>query len=231
MTESKMEMKEATRNLCAIREKLEMGILKDLDNPNNIDAEEAEKVVDMIKDMAEAEEKLAKKAYYCKITEAMEESEYGEDYDEEGPKMGRAGYRGRSTATGRYIHRGGYTPDHMRDGYPLMYDPVENYRMGYRDGQTESGSSNMNRTGSMDSRSYTMPSRHGMAYDQYKESRRYYTEHPEDGASKMKMTEKMDEAVNDMIDALKKMYMEADPANKKRVNQKLAKALQEMPAQ
>lgn len=52
---------------------LDMGIEK-------VDTEEAYKVVDIIKDLAEAK-------YYCSITEAMEESEYGEDYDEKGRKF------------------------------------------------------------------------------------------------------------------------------------------------
>lgn len=52
---------------------LDMGI-------EHVDTEEAYKVVDIIKDLAEAK-------YYCSITEAMEESEYGEDYTEKGRKF------------------------------------------------------------------------------------------------------------------------------------------------
>ena len=47
-----------------------------------IDTEEFGKVTDIIKDLSEA-------MYYRTITVAMEESEYGEDYDYEG----RKGYR------------------------------------------------------------------------------------------------------------------------------------------
>lgn len=67
-----------------------------------IDAEEMGKVTDMIKDLAEAQ-------YYRTLVVAMEESEYGEDYDENGPKEeDRKGYRGqrRSSRTGRYMRRG-----------------------------------------------------------------------------------------------------------------------------
>lgn len=67
-----------------------------------IDAEEMGKVTDMIKDLAEAQ-------YYRTLVVAMEESEYGKDYDENGPmEEDRKGYRGqrRSSTTGRYMRRG-----------------------------------------------------------------------------------------------------------------------------
>ena len=44
---------------------------------DKIDAEEMGEVTDMIKDLAEAE-------YYAKISKAMDEAEYGEDYDYRG---------------------------------------------------------------------------------------------------------------------------------------------------
>lgn len=69
-----------------------------------LDAEEFSKVTDMLKDLSEA-------MYYRTITVAMEESEYGEDYDYEG----RKGYRGqRRDSRGRYMSRRGYMPM-MRD--------------------------------------------------------------------------------------------------------------------
>ena len=70
-----------------------------------LDAEEFSKVTDMLKDLSEA-------MYYRTITVAMEESEYGEDYDYEG----RKGYRGQMRdSKGRYMSR--------RKGYmPMMRD-------------------------------------------------------------------------------------------------------------
>lgn len=76
----------------------------------NIDAEEMGEVTDMIKDLAEAE-------YYAKISVAMDEAEYGEDYDYMGAydEYERKGYRGqpRSKTSGRYMKRG----DGRRKGY------------------------------------------------------------------------------------------------------------------
>lgn len=65
----------------------------------NVDTKEMGEVVDIIKDLCEAE-------YYAKISKAMDEAEYGEEYDEYGPmEDGRRGYRGqpRSKSSGRYM--------------------------------------------------------------------------------------------------------------------------------
>ena len=71
----------------------------------NIDTKEMGEVADMIKDLSEA-------MYYRTITVAMEDSEYGVDYDWES----RKGYRGQMRdSKGRYMSR--------RRGYmPMMYD-------------------------------------------------------------------------------------------------------------
>lgn len=86
----------------------EMELEKGIDK---IDAEEMGEVTDMIKDLAEAE-------YYSKISKAMDESEYGEDYDYRGAydEYERKGYRGQPRdSKGRYMSR--------RKGYmPMMRD-------------------------------------------------------------------------------------------------------------
>ena len=79
----------------------------------NIDTKEMGEVADMIKDLAEAE-------YYAKISKAMDESEYGEDYDYMGAydEHDRKGYRGQPRdSRGRYMSRRG-----GRRGYemPMM---------------------------------------------------------------------------------------------------------------
>lgn len=86
----------------------------------NVDTEEMGEVVDIIKDLAEAE-------YYAKISKAMDESEYGEDYDWKGAydEHERKGYRGQlRDSRNRYMSRRG-----LRMGYeePMMI-PMD-YRM------------------------------------------------------------------------------------------------------
>ena len=90
----------------------EMELEKGIDK---IDAEEMGEVTDMIKDLAEAE-------YYAKISKAMDEAEYGEDYDYMGAydEHERRGYTGqpRSKTSGRFMRRG----DGRRSYMPMMRD-------------------------------------------------------------------------------------------------------------
>jgi hypothetical protein len=90
----------------------EMELEKGIDK---IDAEEMGEVTDMIKDLAEAE-------YYAKISVAMDEAEYGEDYDYRGAydEHERRGYTGqpRSKTSGRFMRRG----DGRRSYMPMMRD-------------------------------------------------------------------------------------------------------------
>ena len=89
---------------------LDMGIEK-------VDTEEMGKVTDMIKDLAEAE-------YYAKISKAMDEAEYGEDYDYMGAyDWTRKGYKGQPRDS-----RGRYMPKGMRrKGYKEILMPTEDY--------------------------------------------------------------------------------------------------------
>ena len=84
----------------------------------NVDTAEMGAVVDIMKDLAEAE-------YYAKISKAMDESEYGEDYDFGGAYEDdmRKGYRGQPRdSRGRYMSRRG-----RRRGYeePMMYEDYD----------------------------------------------------------------------------------------------------------
>lgn len=68
---------------------------KGIDNIEGKDLEEFKTWACIAKDIAEYD-------YYYHITDAMEESEYGEDYDENG----RKGYRRARDSRGRYMRRG-----------------------------------------------------------------------------------------------------------------------------
>ena len=93
---------ENTKNLCKMIENLENGLLAEMNNMQALDTEEAYKIIDMIKDLYESKKNVAKSLYYDHIIDAMDNSEYGIDYDENGEIKG---YRGRSENTGRYVHR------------------------------------------------------------------------------------------------------------------------------
>lgn len=87
-----------------------------------VDTKEMGEVTDIIKDLAEA-------MYYRTLTEAMKDSEYGEDYDEYGPMDdGRRGYRGQPRdSMGRFRSRRGRGG---RRGYeePIYHMTPDMYR-------------------------------------------------------------------------------------------------------
>lgn len=120
----------------------------------NIDAKEMGEVAEIIKELAEAE-------YYAKISKAMDEAEYGEDYDYMGAydEHDRKGYRGQPRdSRGRYMSRRG-----RRRGYemPMMmhdedWEEMERMRdmdrpmgrMYYQGGNTSSGMTSGSQSGS-----------------------------------------------------------------------------------
>ena len=85
----------------------------------NVDASEAGEITDMIKDLAEAEEKCWKACYYKSIVEAMNESE----------KMGYDPWR---YSNGEYAPKGrgtrGYTPVYTDDD---PYRDMSDHMLGY----------------------------------------------------------------------------------------------------
>lgn len=112
MSEIEIKVKEKIKPLEESCDKLVKCLNSYLDKGiHDANVNEVMATADIIKDLCEAKEKEVKSMYYMELLTAMEESEYGEDYNEDGPI--RRGYRGRSATTGRYVHRP-YT-EMMRD--------------------------------------------------------------------------------------------------------------------
>lgn len=114
------------RPLCEMKDKLVSWTQEAMMNGKlSLDTDELGKVVDMIKDLAEAEEKCWKACYYKKVTEAMDESH---------DMTKRMGYDHWRSADGRFSDKGtgsyyGWTPDW---GYePWQNPPTHDVRMGY----------------------------------------------------------------------------------------------------
>lgn len=87
--DTKIEMKidEEIKPLKELCDKLvKMATAEMEQNPAEVDTHEMGEVIDMIYDLAKAKKEVAETCYKKKILAAMEESEYGEDYDENGPK-------------------------------------------------------------------------------------------------------------------------------------------------
>ena len=195
-----------------------------------IDTEEFGKATDIIKDLAEA-------MYYRTLTEAMKESEYGEDYDEYGAyDDGRRGYRGQPRdSRGRFRSRRG------RRGYEEpwdeMYDEMEYYRdidrphgrMYYTDGTSgtsdmnsgstsgNTGGSNMGSTGGSTggSRGYSDGSR-------YENARRGYEEKKTMGADKSEKMKGLEEYMKELSTDVSSMLTDMTPEEKTLMKQKMS---------
>ena len=184
-----------------------------------IDTEEFGKVTDIIKD-------LAKSMYYRTLTEAMKESEYGEDYDEYGAyDDGRRGYRGqRRDSRGRYMSRRG----RKRMGYEEPWDEVFDYneiermrdmdrpygRMYYTE---TSDMGTMNR-GSVDNRNTSNGS---STNSRYENARRGYEEKKTMGADKQEKMKSLEEYMKELSTDVTEMISDASPEEKTMLKQKM----------
>ena len=202
MSEANAKIKEATKDICSLYDRVVSGLSA---NMEKLDTHEVYEIADVIKDLAEAKKYLCECVYKEQLLEAMEEADYGEDYDENG----RMGYRGRG-ANGRFVHRSGrgrsagYTPEEFLNepryypNYPIMnngYTPSGGGSMGGSGGSQSGGNGNT-------SGGYT-PSDKGETYDTYRRTRRYYTEtHTDEEKHKMK------EAIKDNFNNIKAMTVE-----------------------
>lgn len=179
--------------------------------------EEMGEVIDMIKDLAEAEEKCYEAKYYKAIVEAMEDAKDDDDrrfYDNWRYSSGRFAPKGHG-------HRTGYIPE--------RYDPMmtgeaawaNNYRMGYgEDWRVTASKGDMD--GEKDHRGYeTTP------YDRYKEAKRHYTE-THSTQDKGAMDEHAKKHLDTSIASFREIWQDADPEMKRRMKANLAGLVNEM---
>lgn len=210
---------------------------KGLDNFNAEDWEKLKYTMEIIKNAI-----CADKDY--RIVCAMDEAEEEEKF------MGRMGYRGRAR-NGRFVHRSGrgrsagYTPYlHMMDEdgeYDEMYDYypeiLTGYRMGYtgaRNGGNMMGGNSGNNSGNSGNGRYgydgmemRRPSRYGESYDRYADHRRHYHD-SKDMESKQKMEESMKEYMGDVMENMREMWKDADPALRQTMKADLTKMVQQL---
>ena len=166
------------KNIHSMIEKLSECAKCELDKGiEQIDTKEMGEVAEIIKELSEAE-------YYAKISKAMEEAEYGEDYDYMGAydEHERKGYRGqRRDSRGRYMSRRSYTEPMMMHDERREADYMDG-RM-YYGGSTGGNTSNMGGSSNTGSRGYSeggqMSSRmqrDGESESRYDRARRGYEE-------------------------------------------------------
>lgn len=192
-----------------------------------LDTEEMGKVADIIKDLCEAE-------YYAKISVAMDEAEYGEDYDHMGA-YDRKYYRGqpRSKTSGRYMKRG----DGRRMGFeePNHYLPLEVYkdysaeelrdmdrhlgRMYYTEpmnsaNTTQNSANNGNMRDSREGRSWN--------------GRRYYMESKEMNKDKTEKMKHLEEYMKELSEDVTEMINGASPEEKTMLKNKMQVLMQKI---
>lgn len=179
----------------------------------NVNVEEAGEVVDMIKDLAEAEEKVMKACYYEAVMCEMK--------GEETKHSDRYGYNTRRYASGRYAPSGkGHVSGYDTPYYPHpIYNPMmENMKMGYPMDMTKKD----HKSEEWDERRYGKP------YMDYQDARRFYTEsHSEE--AKERMERHANEHMSDTMTTIRDIYKSADPELKKRIKADLTKLVGEMP--
>lgn len=102
-------------------EKLEMCISDKVNQVGlqNMNTHELGEAVDMVKDTAEIDMLKSKKRYYDTLISAMNENQYGVDYDEYGPYPNMMGYSGQSINR-RSGQMNNMNRSNNRSGYPVQ---------------------------------------------------------------------------------------------------------------
>ena len=205
----------------------------------SLDTKEMGEVAEILKESCEAE-------YYAKISKAMDESEYGKDYDEEGPMEERKYYRGQKRdSRGRFMSnrgRRGYeepmyytmTPEMMKAHDPEYYRDMDRMegRMYYTGGSGGSGSSGGSMSssgmgGGMSSSGMSGGSRNygGESSSRSENARRGYeeTKMMQDGSpeAKKKAMESLEHYMKELGEDLTEMVKKMDNSEKAMLKQKL----------
>lgn len=189
--------------------------------------EQIGELVDMVKDLSDAEEKCMKKKYYeMLICDLM----LG---DEDMQEVGRMGYDNWRYASGKFAptghgHRSGYMPSwphnidfrnpvHMEDDM-AMHDgdirhrePYYSDRMGYPTTNRDMAHQN---------------TKEENAYDKYLKSRRHYHESKDAGAS-MEMNRHIEEASMEALDGIREMWKDGSPETRKKIKNGLSSLMED----
>ena len=192
-----------------------------------LDTKEMGEVADIIKDLCEAE-------YYAKISKAMDESEYGEDYDMNGQIEERRYYRGQPRdSRGRYMRRRDYheptyhmTPEMYHEHTPEYYRDMdkEHGRMYYTEMPMNNKSEmtmNGHENGMMNS---------GRDYREGKsgQSRKSYMETKEMGKDKNEKMKELEKYMKELSEDLTELITDMSPEEKTMMKNKMQVLMQKI---
>lgn len=207
---------EKMKDLCSIKATLVDSVKEQLSHGIEcVDAHEMGEVVDMIKDIYEAENYCMQSKYYKSIVEAMNEGSYGYNPN-------------RYVSSGRYASAG----HGSRYGY-MPYLEGEDYNMQqYLTGDpTEFADQMKLRFGYMDQNEPKMMNKpvstYGAAYDSWSDARKHYTK---TGSSedKERMEEHGKEHVDKAIISMRDIWSEASPELKRAMKTELSTLVDNM---
>lgn len=222
-----LKLEEETKSIKKMCEQLSDSIEKEFNKGvEHIETEEMKEAIDMLKDLYEIKKSMMEACYYKKIIEAMEESEYGEDYDWEG----RLYYRGQPRdSMGRYTSRRGGRRGYEDMMMPMDYRDEMLYPMDHPYAGMDSDMSRMYYDGNSGGRDgiqggsrsgSSRPSRYGFAYDQYMEKRdKHSKSSPEENSKRIELLNDFIEDLEDMAkDVVKGMSPEEKQVWKIKLN-------------
>lgn len=205
--------KEKVQEICCMKDEL-LSELKSHYGANALSPERCGEIVDMIKDLAEAEAKCWESCYYKTVIEAMKEAKdeprYGEPY----------GYDNRRYASsGRFAPKGhGHISGYHDDMRMMDWDDdqgIDGYRMGRNSGSKSMG--------------YTMNEMlHGKPYHDYQNAKRHYTE-TKSMEDKKKMDHHAMEHLDNFIESAHEMFDHADAPLRKQMKTDLKALIAEIP--
>lgn len=201
-----MEENAKLKELCEAKDTLISALCNQINGDlAHLDTHEAGAVVDMIKDIAEAEKYCAEAKYYKAVNKAMEEKgEYQERY---GYVMSEAKMNGMRMKP--YVDQEPYIRDYLNN-------PDFEERM-MRSGYTPSNYSHSMNAGG----------RYGQAYNDYQKARKHYTD-SKSVEDKELMEMHANEHMNDAMMTIREIYHNADPELKKRFKAQLSGLVSEM---
>ena len=151
MSEIKEKVENKTKTIETMYESMENAIKHQIDGGlDKVNTHELYEAIDILKDLSEIKLNCVKAMYKTQIMEAMEDSEYGEDYDENGEIRY---YRGqpRSKTSGRFMSRGDgrrnyrMTPEMYREYEPEYYRDLDRETMRRMYSTTSTGTSGTSR--------------------------------------------------------------------------------------
>lgn len=234
------DLKSELKDVCHLRESIFEKTRAWHDSCENVDTHEFGETIDVVKDLAETEEKLWKAMYYKLICCTMVEAE--EEYDEERKEAERMGYNhNRYPSSGRFASAGhgmrmGYPhlPVEMWDrhmkaryGYPVYYDGDEHTGMGdVHTGYGENGTASRMGYPDRDRMDPDMEEQ-GRNYSRYRQARRHYTE-TKDARDKSEMDEHAMKHFGKALQTFKEIWADVQPEQRKKMKIDLEKLVNEM---